>query len=364
MDFKIALVHDALINKGGAERVFQVFCEIFPNAPIYTSVYFPNRTLPYFKQRKIHTTPLQKIVKNENQFKNLFPLSNYYMQKMNISGFDIIVSSSTFCGKYINKKKAKHFCYMHQPFRLLWEPESYSANLSNIKKSMIQPFLPYLRNWDLHSVNNIDLIITNCITTKKKIKNYYNKDSIVIHPPVFNNIIEKKTNSSDYFLIVSRLEQYKNIDIAIVAFNKLKQPLKIVGDGSLSKSLKKLAKKNIQFYHNVNDNQLFELYRNCIALIFPQEEDFGLVSLEANSFGKPVICYGYGGVETTMVKYDGHNLKKATALFYNEQSTESLINAIKKFESLSFDPHVLRKNAERFSVVNFKKKIIDIIKNH
>jgi len=358
---KIALAHDALINNGGAERVFQVFCEIFPDAPIYTSVFFPEKTLPFFKNKTIFTSPLQKIVKTEIQFKNLFPLSLYLMQKFDMSSFDIIISSSTFCAKYLKKKKAKHICYMHQPFRLLWEPNSYDHRYINLKKSLIIPFLPLFRKWDINVTKDTDILISNCSTTKKKIKNYYNLDSTVINPPFGKFVSENTETNGEYYLVVSRLEPYKRVDIAIEAFNKLELPLKVVGTGSQLDALKKISKNNIKYFHNIDDKKLKKLYENCKALVFPQEEDFGLTPIEANLFGKPVICYCKGGVETTMTPYNGKNLNQATAIFFHEQNVDCLIAAIIKFKTILFNKVVLKKNAERFSEDIFKQNILDII---
>ena len=285
---------------------------------------------------------MQKLVSNEKQFKFIFPLTNYYMQKLEIHDFDIIFSSSTYCGKYINKKKAKHICYMHQPFRLLWYQESYDTDrLLNINKLLLSPFLPYLRKWDMNAVNKIDLIISNCITTKKRVKDCYNRDSFVVHPPVMNFRMKRNVTNNNYFLIVSRLEPYKKVDLVIKAFNKIKLPLRIVGVGTMTNYLRNIAQDNIIFHGSVNDSELIDLYSKSIALIFPQREDYGLTPLEANASGKPVICYGFGGVETTMVPYNDHNIDKATALFFYHQTVDDLIDAVKKFNKLNFNPESL-----------------------
>ena len=360
---KIALVHDALINKGGAERVFQVFCEMFPKAPIFTSVYFPEKTLKYFKNRKIFTTSIQKYVKNENQYKKIFPVTNYFMQKFDFGSFDIILSSTTFCAKYINKKDAIHISYMHQPFRLLWYKETYIKSYFDwYKMLLLYPFIKFLRKLDYKATNKIDIIISNSQVTKTRVMECYDKDSRIINPPLLvNNNYNLNQSSNNYFLVVSRLEPYKNVDLVIKAFNILNIPLVVIGVGSMFEKLQKLAKSNIKFLNNVNDHVLKDYYANCKALVFPQEEDFGLTPLEANAFGKPVICYGRGGVKETMVPYDSHNVNNATALFFYEQNVDSIIKSIKLFLKIKFNTKAILDNVKRFDKQAFEKKIHKII---
>jgi len=358
---KIALVHDALINKGGAEWVFQNFVEMFPSAPIYTTVYLKDKTYPFFLGKNIKTTPLQKIIKNENQFKSLFPLANYYMQKTEVDDADVILSSSTFSGKYISKNKAKHLCYCYTPFRLLWYPNSYKNNKSlDIKLNIIKPFLPLFRKWDYNVVQKIDKFIAMTTETQKRIWNVYKKDSTIIHPPIDFSKYGKGKGTGNYFLVVSRLEPYKRVDLVIESFNEIGLPLKIVGKGTLEGKLKITANKNIEFLGSVSDEELIKLYQNCITVILPQKEDYGLVPIESNACGKPVICYGFGGVETTMVPFNNDS-SNATAVFFYEQSKKSLINAINQFEKINFNSVNLLDNAKRFDKPIFKEKIMNLI---
>ena len=363
-DLNIVLVHDALINRGGAERVFQVFCEMFPNAPIYTSVYFPNRTLPYFKKRLVHTTFLQKLISNEMQLKSLFPLANYLMQKIRLDKYDIILSSSTFCGKYISSKNAKHICYCYTPFRLIWNIDSYNhSNKNSIKITTIKPFLPFLKKWDLYAANKVNQFIAMTRETSIRIQKAYNKNTAIVPPPIDMKKYEYINETCDYFLVVSRLEPYKKVDLVVKAFNKINLNLKIIGNGTLSNYLKKIANNNIEFFHNISDEKLKSFYQKCIAVIFPQKEDYGLVPLEANACGTPVICYGKGGVETTMIPYSKENKSRATALFFDDQTVESLMLAIKCFEKIEFNQKALVENAKRFDVDIFKNKILKVIEN-
>lgn len=360
---KVALVHDALINKGGAERVFKIFCEIFPKATIYTSIYFEDKTFSFFKDRKINTTPLQRYISNEYQFKLLFPLANYFMYSLNLNDYDIVLSSSTTFGKYVKSIGGKHICYCYTPFRFLWDPQSYGINKKSVKYKFIKPFLSLFKKWDYEVSQGIDYFIAMTDQMKIRIKKIYNRDSIVLPPPIESKKYVFSDSNENYFLVVSRHEPYKKVDLVIKAFNKLKLPLRVIGVGTMSDSLKNIAQENIIFHGLVNESELIDLYSKAIALVFPQKEDYGLTPLEANASGKPVICYGFGGVETTMVPYNGQNIEKATALFFYHQTVDDLIDAVKKFNKLNFNPESLRLNAKKFDVLNFKRDIYNYILN-
>ena len=360
---KIALVHDALVNLGGAEWVFQNFVEIFPNAPIYTSVYFPEKTYPFFIGKNIKTTPLQKIVKNESQLKSLFPLANLLMGRMKIEECDIILSSSTFSAKYINKNKSKHICYCYTPFRLLWDTNSYMANeKTNFKLNLVKPFLPVFRKWDYSTSLKVDKFVTMNQEMHDRINNYYGRDSEIIYPPIDCSKYGVGETKKNYFLVVSRLERYKRIDVVIKSFNKTNLPLVIIGRGTIEKELKMMANNNIEFLDNVSDENLIEHYKRCIAVILPQKEDFGLVPLEANACGTPVICYGFGGVKTTMIQWNKDN-RNGTALFFYEQTEKALTDAIKLFDKFNYDKQILINNAMRFDKPIFKQKILKVIES-
>lgn len=362
---RVALVHDALVNWGGAERVFQIFCEMFPDSQIYTSVYLPDKTYPYFASRQVFTTPLQRLVKSERQLKIIFPLALWYMQKIVLRDFDLVLSSSTFCGKYVQVvRPALHICYCFTPFRLLWQTESYLDGHTSLVRSKLLPTIAKMfRGWDYRSSQRIDCFITMTSETRRRILNAYAKDSKIICPPI--DCSQYKTSPSpvgDYFLLVSRLETYKKVDIAVNAFNRLGMKLKVIGNGSQKGNLLKHAKENIEFIGTVSDGELKKYLARCRAIIFPQKEDYGLVPLEANASGRPVIAYGEGGIRETMVPYDGNNSSKATALFFHSQTSDDLIGAIKKFENIQFNVNALVENAKRFDKVKFITKIRSFIR--
>jgi glycosyltransferase involved in cell wall biosynthesis len=363
INLKVALVHDALINCGGAERVFQVFCEMFQNAPIYTSVYLPEKTFPYFQSRRIFTTVLQKFIKSEQQLKQIFPLSLWLMQRIMLKDFDLVLSSSTFCGKFVQVlKPAIHICYCYSPFRLLWQPESYfDRDGYMLKKFVLIATAKIFKSWDHQSAERVDYFISMTSETKERILRAYNRDSKIICPPIDCSQYKVSSRIEDYFLMVSRLEPYKKVDIAVNAFNKLGMKLKIIGNGSQKAKILERSHKNIEVIGNVPDEELKEYLARCRAVIFPQREDFGLVPLEANASGRPVIAFGEGGICETMVPYDGNNLDKATALFFQSQTEADLINAIKRFENIQFNVNALVENARRFDKIVFCNRILSFV---
>jgi len=356
---KVALVHDALVNRGGAERVFQVFSEMFPRSPIYTSVYLPDKTFPYFHSRKVFATPLQKLVRTEAQFKMMFPLALWYMQKIVLKDYDLVLSSSTFCGKYVRVlPPAVHVCYCYTPFRLLWQTDSYfHGHASQIKNKALLKIAEIFRCWDYKSSQRVDFFVTMTPETNDRIRNAYGKEAKVVPPPIDCSQYKTSPVLEDYFLVVSRLETYKKVDIAVDAFNQLGRKLKIIGNGSQKGNLLRRANKNIQFVGSVSDGELKEYVARCKAVIFPQKEDYGLVPLEANASGRPVIAFGEGGICATMIPYDGHNLSKATAIFFHNQTSDGLIQAVRDFENIHFDVDALVENARRFDKAGFATKI-------
>jgi len=284
------------------------------------------------------------------------------MQKIDLSEYDIILSSSTFCGKYAHQKGTKHICYCYTPFRLLWNPDSYYKKAGgNSKVKMIKPVFPILRKWDYSVAQKVNQFIAMTRETQERIEKVYSKKSVIIAPPLDCQMYNKGSAGGDYFLVVSRLEPYKKVDIVIKAFNKLKLPLKIVGTGTMVDQLKSDAGSNIEFFHSISDEELHEFYQKSVGIILSQKEDYGLVALEANACGKPVICYREGGVETTMIPYSEENKSQATALFFSDQTVESLMFAIERFKTIEFNQQALVENAGRFDVSIFKDKMLETV---
>lgn len=364
---KIAIVHDDLVRKGGAEQVALSFHNAFPMAPIYTLAYDPDNTYPEFMECDIRTSLFGRVIHSERNMKLLFfPLGVLAMQRLDLSGYDVILQSTTHCAKYIKTDaNALVITYCHNPFRLVWSTESYDKvnNAGQLQKDIIKRVIAFLKEIDITSAKRTDWFVTNAQEVVQRIKNAYNpsKPIAVINPPVRCKNFYVSNSLSDYFLVVSRFETYKKVDLVIEAFNELPdKKLVIVGRGSREKEIKRIAGGNITFLSNLGVDDLARLYANCKALIFPQHEDYGITPLEANSSGRPVIAYGKGGVLDTMIPYENDSMK-STAIFFEHQTKESLTKAVELFEALEFDPAFIRAHAETFDESRFIEKIRDFV---
>ncbi|ABY93544.1 glycosyltransferase family 4 protein [Thermoanaerobacter sp. X514] len=355
---KIAIIHDWLTNMGGAERVILAFHEIFPDAPIYTSVYNPDKLPEEFRKMDIRTSFIQKLPKAKTKYNIYLPLMPVAFEQFDLSEYDVVLSSSSSCAKgVITRADTLHICYCHTPMRYAWDfYHEYKQNAPKWQRKFIPFLMNYIRMWDRLSADRVDYFIANSSAVARRIKKHYRRDAVVINPPVDTNFYTPKDEDEDYFLIVSRLVEYKRIDIAIEAFNDLGLPLIIIGDGPERSKLQKMAKSNIRFLGRLPDEEVKEYYAKCRAFIFPGEEDFGITPLEAQASGRPVIAFGKGGVLDSVI--DG-----LTGIFFKDQNKESLKEAIKRFEKIDFSKETIRKHAEKFDVKIFKKKIYDFIIN-
>lgn len=364
---KVAIVYDRVNKWGGAERVLLSLHKIFPEAQLFTSVYDPKKASWAKVFPKINTSFLQKVPFAKNFHEGIGWLMPLAFESFNFENFDLVISVTSESAKgIITVPHTKHICYMLSPTRYLWS--HYQLYFKNpILKFLSKPVVSYLRYWDKVAAQRPDKIISISTEVKNRIKKYYDRDSEIIFPPVnfsnlkktllrgprFKNVAASRVffeNYSNYFLVVSRLVGYKKVDLVVKTFNKLGKKLIIVGTGHQYKKLKRIAAKNIFFVGNVSDKKLDEYYKNAHALIMPQEEDFGLVSVEAQSFGTPVIAYGSGGAKDTIV--DGK-----TGILYNNQTIDSLIGAIAKFEKIGFNHKYIRENAEKFNQGRFERQL-------
>jgi len=348
---KIALVYDRVNKWGGAERVLLTLHEMFPDAPLYTSVYDVGRA-PWAKVfPKVKTSFLQKIPFAKSNHEFLAPLMPLAFESFNFSKFGLVISVTSEAAKgIITTSKTFHFCYCLTPTRYLWS--GYNEYFKDtILKGITRPIISFLRIWDKKAASRPDKIIAISTEVQKRIKRYYKRGSEVIFPPVELSMNRFIDSSKKYYLLVSRLDYgYKKVDLAIKAFNKLRSPLVIVGTGRLENKLKKLAGKNIRFVGKVNEKELIKYYQNAKALIMPQEEDFGIVAVEAQSLGIPVIAYKKGGALDTITN-------GKTGIFFEKQTVKSLMQAVKKFDKMSFSERILKENAKRFSKTIFKKQL-------
>ncbi len=363
---RIALVHDYLCGVGGSERVFQHICETFPDADIYTLAYREKLTLPYFSKKKIKTSILNKFINNMGAFRLFFPIATYAMSYIDLKNYDLIISSSASVAKYINKRSAIHICYCYYPTRAIWETDKFFKKLS-LKKIIFSLLLSYFKKRDLEASKKIDQIISISQHTKKRVKEIYKRDSNVINSPIdLKNIKEFKSNNSsiihDTYLVVSRLEKWKNIDTVVKAFNLNKEQLVVVGDGAEKEYLQSIADSNILFLGCVSDKKLYSLYLSCKAIVFPTYLEYGLVPIEACAFGKISICIDSPGVRETMIPYDGS--KHFTSIFYDRNDPIKLNKAINQLNDIQPDHNFLIEHAQKYSEEVFCNSLKEFVKSY
>lgn len=358
---KIALVHDWLTNMGGAEQCVLNFMDVYPEAPIYTSMFVKDNVDERFSAKKVVTTFLQRFVKKGHQ--KLFPLMPLAFERLDLTDFDVVLSSTSCCAKgIITGPNCEHFCYCHTPIRYVWARSfEYMQGMGKIKRCLCSILLHYMRLWDFSAAQRVDHFIANSTEVQRRIKKYYNRDSVVIFPPVRCSLFSMSDTDGDYFLVVSRLVYYKRFDLAVKACTKLGKKLIVIGDGPERKNLEAMAGPTVQFLGRQPDEVVQKHMAECKALLFPGEDDFGIVPVEAEACGRPVIAYGMGGALDTVVP------GKTGVLFY-EQTEESIAEAIEKFESMNFDKQEIRNHALKFDESEFKRQIetyiSETIKSH
>lgn len=353
---KTALVYDRVNKWGGAERVLLALHEMFPEAPLFTSVYDPENAPWANVFPKIYTSFLQKSKYARTHHEQLAVFMPLVYESFSFDEYDLVISVSSEAAKgIITKPGTFHIAYCLTPTRYLWS--GYDIYFRNpLLRIVSYPFVQALRKWDKIAAKRTDITIAISSEVKRRITKYYGERSQVIFPPAGFDKPVKEVRKGNFYLIVNRLVPYKKVDLAIRAFNKLGLPLRIIGVGSESIRLKLMAKGNIKFLNEVSDTELISNYERAKALIFPQEEDFGIVPVEAQSLGTPVIAYKKGGVLDTVIE-------EKTGIFFAKQTTESLIEAVKRFNKMKFNQEDLIANAEKFSKGVFKQKLLSIIKN-
>ncbi len=356
---KVALVHDYLNQMGGAERVVLALHEIFPDAPVYTSIYDPKRVDPAFRQMDIRTSFMQKLPLVKKHHQPFLPFYPFAMERLDLRGYDLVLSSSSAFGKgVITRPETMHICYCHTPMRWCWNYDEYvkREQLGRISRSVLPFLITWLRVWDQTSAMRVDHFIANSPVVAERIQKYYRRDAVVIPPPVEASrfTFDPAIQPEDYFLIVSRLMPYKRIDLAIEACNLLQLPLVIIGSGRDEKRLKSIAGPTIHFMGRLSDAEVLHYYAHCRALILPGEEDFGITPLEAQASGRPVIAYGAGGALASVID-------NVTGTFFCEQTVESLAAALASFDERKYDPLVIRNHTLEFDMPRFHRRILQFI---
>jgi len=354
---RVALVHDYLNQYGGAERVLEVLHTLYPDAPVYTSLY-DRRAMPEtFRRWDIRTSFLQRLPRRVALARLYLAWYPRAFESFDLRGYDLILSSSSaFAKGVIPPVGAIHICYCHNPARFLWDTASYLEYeaLGRPAAWLLAGTLHRLRLWDVAVNLRVDAFIANSRTVAARIARYYRRESTVIHPPVEVSSFPLAEGKGQYFLAGGRLVPHKRLDIAIAACTRLKLPLVVFGQGRDRARLERLAGPTVRFVGRVSEEELRRLYLDCRALLFPGEEDFGLAPLEAMACGRPVIAYGAGGALETVVA-------GRTGLLFTPQEEEALAEVLAAFRDGDFNPAEIRRHAEQFDVPRFQEKIRDLV---
>jgi glycosyltransferase involved in cell wall biosynthesis len=354
---KVALVHDYLNQMGGAEKVLEQFCQIFPDAPVYTSIFDKSKLSTGLNDLDIRSSFLQKLPFMKKHFKKYLPLYPVAFKRMKLSGYDVVLSMSSAFAKGISlDPETVHINYCLTPMRFAWMFESYNEKekIPLYYKPILLPVFRQLKKWDLAKNKRVDKFVAISKAVQERIKRFYSRESDIIYPPVDFERFKPHGTTQDYFLIVSRLREYKRIDLAVSACTELKLPLKVIGTGTAEKKLKKIAGPTVEFLGYKSDEDVVRYIQQCRAFIFPGEEDFGIAPVEAQAAGRPVIAFGAGGALDTIVE-------GKTGLFFTQPTIESLAKKIQEFTQITFHKEACRKNAERFSCQEFKKNIREYV---
>jgi len=357
---KVAIIHDWLVTNAGAEGVLKAILELYPDADIFSLVDFltPKDREEILKGKFAKTSFIQKLPFAKKQFRNYLPLFPKAIESLDVSGYDLIISSSHAVAKGVKKSKDQlHICYCHTPIRYAWDMyEEYTKDLPFLKKILVKASLAYIRKWDIASLDRVDYFIANSHFIAERIKRIYNRDSVVINPPVDTksfNFFEKK---EDFYLTASRLVPYKKTKLIVEAFNQTDKKLVVIGKGEELDEIKSIAKSNIEVLGFVETKELIEYMQRAKGFVFAALEDFGIIPIEAMSCGTPVLAYGKGGIRDSVV--DGKS-----GLFFDKQNVESILRSLEIFDAKSFDYNEISSYSSVFSVDRFKsefQKYIDL----
>lgn len=351
---KIALVHDYLVQYGGAERVLEAFTELFPYAPIYTLIHDKEAMHGRFEEKRVYTSFLQHLPfarRRHRFFPLLMPIA---IEQFDFRQYDIVLSdSSSYAKGILTRPETLHICYVHTPMRYAWDDcQKYTQDFGfpALIRRVVPLFMNPVRLWDKASADRVDHFLANSEFVAKRIRKYYRKEALTIHPPVEVGRFGIAPERGEYFLMVGRLIAYKRHDIAIEAFNRLGLPLRIIGRGPELRRLQKLAGPTIEFLGRVSERELPEQYARCRAFVFPQEEDFGIVAIEALASGRPLIAYRGGDIVE-------HLEEGKMGLFFDEQTPEAIMRAVQQFRDSDYDPVYIRERALLFDKERFKATI-------
>jgi glycosyltransferase involved in cell wall biosynthesis len=368
---RVAIVHYWFVGRAGGERVVEALAEIFPQADLFSLVADHSTLAPILQNRKLQTSFLQRIPGAKTLHRHFLFLHPLALEQFDLSDYDLVISSESGPAKgVITSPRTCHICYCHSPMRYIWDmyPE-YRRAMKFPVNAVFALTAHYLRLWDHASASRVDYFVANSRFIASRIRKYYGRESIVIHPPVevsAGKIAGKMSaQPGGYYLAIGRLVEYKRFDLAIAACTKLGRRLKIIGSGPQEKVLRRMAGPTVEFLGRVSDAELRKNLAGCRALLFPGEEDFGIVPIEAQSFGKPVIAYASGGVLETIrgIFPNEAGLENPTGVFFQERSVSGLTEAMVEFESREreFHPEIIRQHSLQFDSAIFKQRMSEFI---
>jgi glycosyltransferase involved in cell wall biosynthesis len=357
---KLAIIHDYLNQYGGAERVLEKLHELFPEAPIYTSIYDAAAMPAEYRGWDIRTSYMQRLPGVMRHHQIYLPFYPMAFEGFDLSGYDVVLSNSSAWSKgVLTSPSTLHLCYCLTPMRWVWNYREYiqRERFGKPIRMALPAVMNWLRVWDRVTADGVDHFATISRAVAARVSKYYRRESTVIYPPVDTTSFQVADSHDDYFLVVSRLIPYKRIDIVVEAFNGLGLPLVIIGDGRDRKVLQARARSNIHFLGMIPDADVKRYFSRCRAFIFPGEEDFGITPVEAQAAGRPVIAYAGGGALDTVI--DG-----VTGKLFRPQTAEGLAEAIASFDENDFDSSVIRANAERFDTASFQRFLLQFVECH
>lgn len=355
---RVAIIHYWLVTMRGGEKVLEELCHMFPQADIFTHVVDPSRISKELLDHQITTTFISKLPGAIRHYQKYLPLMPLALEELDLRNYDLVISSESGPAKgVITTPDTLHVCYCHSPMRYLWNMyHEYRSAAGRLTRFVMTPAFHYLRQWDYASSARVDHFIANSSVVAERINKFYRREATVIAPPVDTEAFQPVAQTGPFYLCCGQLVGYKNVEVAVEAFNIMGKPLVVIGGGERLEAIRRMAGPTITVMGPQPFSVLKDHYARCRALVFPGEEDFGIVPVEAMASGRPVIAFNKGGIRDTVI--DG-----VTGLLFQKQNTESLIEAVHRFEAMesNFSPETLVGHAEKFSKAVFRGKMQDFL---
>jgi glycosyltransferase involved in cell wall biosynthesis len=352
---RVALVHDFLVDVRGAERVFLALCDLFPQAELFTAVYDEQGTEGRFAHRTVHTSYLQRLRPNARTFRALLPMYPAAMESLDLRGYDLVISSSSaWAHGVIPDEDAVHVCYCHNPFRYAWNARQETlAARGPVGRAALGAVFQRWRQWDWIAAQRVDAYVANSQTTRRRVARYFGREATVLHPPVD---VERFTPAEpgEAYVILSELMAHKRIEVAVRAFNELRLPLVVVGNGPDARRLHRLAGPTVKFTGRVSDDEAAHILARARALVVTATEEFGIAAVEAQAAGRPVIALHEGGVRETVIEGE-------TGIFFDTPEPEALVEALLAFDALEVDPAACVASARRFDTAQFRRGLRSVV---